>query len=1453
MRLLSFCLWLLALCGTPVDPAEAYQLDDRGFGPCDVTVTPEEPCERGEDDIKCPYLFNVPPLTIHLPKQLRELERMVEELQTLKDNVDELRRMCADCTVRPTGRECERESDSESERMSRNEEGRNWLNADSLKVFNPQHGTKMVIAGDRSEGFTEIDADNIYDKKEEEKNDKGAERRSTAGLINEEKNQDGKQVVDTNGAFPAQREGQDRWATNPGGKKREGGTNDRDNDRNGKENSRADRKDLLQGEEESVITSNLKKQEKTDDNDPHVSQDGTKETNIKTQSKENRSSYVENVSDEHINKRQEQQVEEEKNLMEEGIKVERGHEKLNQAEGKERGKSSRKGEVEEEKKETGTGQESKTKEKQTVQSAQADGDGGVASSKDTAKTQFASKGQTPSTSPGVPRQEPADSDSALSYRSSHGPPAFPSLTSPFPWIHKDLTTTSEGTEVQTTDLSASFITVPGPRKTDGPTTAPVKARSTPATPAANFSGLVEPTKVVNVAAFNHNSTARKNISSNANTGMKPLPGSKNPKFKKDEVINSHNPGPLADKKPKHDQKPRPFRHKPVAKPRHKEPRLVQGLKADQRTGDLPTDLNLKNIQTPKNMRGNTANQNLTNIQNSNSPQKPFLSAQRPISQQRNQPVNVNNPDRHQQTKQRSESTDIPNTTQNHKILHGGKKRIHSLKTHTTPQKSANGEKPKPNQNASEASGDFSENAQTTNVAPQLFQNPGTELLENADANPLAGPKDVSSAQQVTASLNPTKLPSQGQNTSLTPELEPGTTSNPTHREAETEPRPNLQHAHTEEGPETPQHHQTPRRSSKLVSEQKPEAESGNVPLSTPRSHTRPAEMPGATSAERSNTSVALKPNLKTETALDPLKMSRPTSDTLKTSQTNTKSPPGSAKPFTGVNICPTQTEVSSVRVKTQDSKTYSSLEDGTAPHLHTSPKHFPVSPNSRIITALKPQTSTPTPSTQATTTRDRVTSRILPSVSHESGPESFYSKPEPHLEPARPDQSPPGSLPDPPRESGEASTLDLNSNSEHTPADSSEGEPEPDGGFVSATQQPGSEDRHTLEQLPPRPVQTPLTQIEEKKKETSANSEAGSKPVLPDQKLDSKMESLPIKPKPGPAQKPGLDQSDSDFTAEPEAEHHPEPDKTSHVNQDLLDLTPDPILKPGSDGALGAGYDETLSPTLRSPSTPTAKPGAPSAQKSTPLFPIKSGSKPKPELHPPRVPLDPLQNSQMNFPPSPGPVKLPNDVTKSLGGAELSTMKMTTLDPKSSSSQDGQNLPLLHTLPGGFAANPNSRNVFRQRSQTTAGPSSVQMTKSPNGIILWSVPPSNSPTQPKQASNVDSKLHHNMEETTKSQIYDSNKMINLVSSSSSPDLRSASPARSGPEPPAPDAPTDRARELRVKINQVAAFFNNSRSASGRHAGGHSTERSQDARGGSRPDGIDSGLLTRTPSKGKACF
>lgn len=1422
-----------------MDFAEVNLLDYNRFGPCDVTLTPKEPCEQEEDNIKCPYHFNVPPLTIHLPKEFRELERMVEELQMLKDDVDELRRMCADCTVRQPGRECERESDFVNERMNRNEDGRIGLNADLFKDLSPEHGSKRVTP--RPEGYMESDAEkNVLEEKENNK--EGAERQSTAAVINDEKRVDRKQVVDTNGTFSTQRE-EDKRATNAGGRGKlvdlvlksifekniEGEIDDGKNDRNGKENSRGDGEGLLEKGADSVITADLKIQQKTDDNNSQALQNRTKEMEIKSQSKENRSSYVRNMSDfhrEHTNNRQQQHVEERKREMEKGIKVAIGNQHLKQAEGKDREKASRKGEVEE-KKETGTRQEIKTKGEKIVESAQTDGDRGVASS----------KGQTPAMGPGGPRHHSVGANAALSYRSPPGPPAFSSLTSPFPWTNKDLTTTSAGMQVQTMDLSASFIMEPGFRTTGRPTAAPVNARSASAAPGANFSRAVRPTmtttattKVVTVAAFpgvleHHNSTAGKNLSSNTKTGTKPLPGIKNPKVKNAKINTSYNQGHLADKKTKQKQKP-PY-HKSATKTKHKDPLLVQGQKPSLRTGNLPADLNLKNTRKNKNVGQNTTNQNLPNIQNSDSPQKPFLPAQRPMFRQRNQPVNVNNPDRYPPTEQRPNSAEIPNISPNPNILKVGNKRIHLLKTEKTLKKTASEEKAKLNQKPELNQGlrNVSENTQTTNVQSQP------------------------------------KLLSQNQNSSVTPavNLEPGTMSNPK------EPRL-----------ETPQQGPTPRPPLKPVSEPNPEAHSSPAPLSKQRSHARPAETPG----QRSKASTALKPISETETDSDPFEMTRATLEAHKTSQTNRLPPPGSAKPSAGVNIHPTGGEVASIRVMIKESGTYSSLEDGPNPDLITLPDHVPGSPDSRVISDLRPQTSAPTPSIQATTTPNRETSRSPPSVFQESGPEPFYSEPKSNEqskhreedtqiqlpkpgqttqkaqilehyrqraagppvihnpEAARPIQHPAASLTGPPTESGETLRADLNSDPELTTADNNESEPGPDGGSGSATQQPGSEDRRTLKRppLPPKPALPELW-------ENSANS--GSTPLLPDQSLDSRKEFPQIKPKPVPAPKPGLKLSGSDLTTEPETENSRAADKTSPVNAGVPDLTPDPVLEPVSDGALGAGYDEPSSPPLthRSPFTPTAEPRATSAQKIC-LFPLKSGS--KSQTDPPQATSDPLHNSQMNLAPSSGLVKLLD--------TEVSTIRMTALDPKSSSSQDAQTFPHRHHLPGDFTANPNSRIMSRQKSQTTAAALPIPMTRSPGRIIpptLSSVPPNNRPTQPKQASNVDSKLHHNTEKTTKSQIYDSNKEMNAVSSSSSPDLGSTSPAK--PEALAPDVSTDSARELRVKINQVATFFNNSRSTSGRHPERPSTDHAEDKQKGSRPDGINSKLLTRLPSKGKTWF
>ncbi|XP_077423342.1 uncharacterized protein LOC144053123 [Vanacampus margaritifer] len=68
---------------------------NEGFGQCTATLRAGGPCGPGRAG--CPYVLSLPPLTVHLPQQFRELEKLMKDLQTLKDDVDQLRKMCGDC------------------------------------------------------------------------------------------------------------------------------------------------------------------------------------------------------------------------------------------------------------------------------------------------------------------------------------------------------------------------------------------------------------------------------------------------------------------------------------------------------------------------------------------------------------------------------------------------------------------------------------------------------------------------------------------------------------------------------------------------------------------------------------------------------------------------------------------------------------------------------------------------------------------------------------------------------------------------------------------------------------------------------------------------------------------------------------------------------------------------------------------------------------------------------------------------------------------------------------------------------------------------------------------------------------------------------------------------------------------------------------------------------------
>ncbi|XP_019743803.1 tenascin-N-like isoform X2 [Hippocampus comes] len=75
---------------------------NEGFGQCAVTLRAGGPCGPGRAG--CPYILSLPPMTVHLPEQFGELEKLMKDLQTLKDDVDQLRKICGDCGRRQESR-----------------------------------------------------------------------------------------------------------------------------------------------------------------------------------------------------------------------------------------------------------------------------------------------------------------------------------------------------------------------------------------------------------------------------------------------------------------------------------------------------------------------------------------------------------------------------------------------------------------------------------------------------------------------------------------------------------------------------------------------------------------------------------------------------------------------------------------------------------------------------------------------------------------------------------------------------------------------------------------------------------------------------------------------------------------------------------------------------------------------------------------------------------------------------------------------------------------------------------------------------------------------------------------------------------------------------------------------------------------------------------------------------
>ncbi|XP_049929437.1 cell surface glycoprotein 1-like [Epinephelus moara] len=784
LRVCGILLAFSTLSWTTTDSDEGNVLGDHGFGPCTATLRPEGLCRHGQDENTCPYLFSLPPLTLHLPNQLRELEQIVKDLQKLKDNVDQLRKMCADCTVSQTERECGRQRERQHEKLNegtdRHEDERNWLNErkpDRPKEFGPQCGTDRVKAEKITEGDGDTDSEKRTILEEKDRKKWEAERGSDKRVVNEREEtlkemSENYGKTKTEGAKGKDKLGQAKVQTAGGNertvdiisknvveKNNKETETDRNKDKDGKGNSKRDPEDKLESGKEREITSNVKNKEKTEESDHHVRRHETKETGKKTQTEADRGSDGIKMSedhDEHTNKEREQHGEERKKEMEKGIKVERNNEKPKQTESIGRAEKETIKEGEEEDGEAG--REIKTEGEKTVQSVQRDSDGELASSKATERTDFVSISPTPhpiiSLTPG---HDSMDSNEATTFTSFLPSPPLSSSTSHLVTdANQGMTIVDDGLPTQSTGLGAAGIseqprpdgkegfrttstptttatinTLGGPgqqitRATDGFTS------TTRARPGAGFQGRVSSTMATITPRQNLYTTtfpgvadrgrwtAKKNISSNTKTGMKPPPGrgpkpgeKHKPAIKPDadqklkNPKNDRKPGgaPLPDRKTKHDQKQKPSHQKPTTERKSKpgkDPKRVQVPKPDQRPrpDHLETDQNLKNNKIPKHDQEHTTDQSQLPVQKPKTHQKAMPPVHRPAPHQRPQSVNATGSGKDPRTDRETESVEKPIITKPSKP---GKKPDHPLTTDKLDQtqkphkKPKVEEKPKPDQ------------------------------------------------------------------------------------------------------------------------------------------------------------------------------------------------------------------------------------------------------------------------------------------------------------------------------------------------------------------------------------------------------------------------------------------------------------------------------------------------------------------------------------------------------------------------------------------------------------------------------------------------------------------------------------------------------------------------------------------------------------------------------------
>ncbi|XP_023154096.2 mucin-2-like [Amphiprion ocellaris] len=653
---------------------EGLLLGDKGFGPCAATLRPDGPCSQ--DEGSCPYLFSLPPLTVHLPQQLRELEKIMEDLQKLKDSVDQLRELCADCTVSQTERECGRQREHEklSEGKDECEDKRNWMNErlqENDRDFRQEFGTDTFKV-EKTEG--EGDSENRFFLEEKERGKWEPERESDKGVIKENEKErtrtgvaekDGKSQ--TEGAKAKDKLGQTKVPTAGGNEKKVAITREKGADKNTRERETDEKKENAGIQNQKQYQEDKLESEKERKVQPPVWQGETKETEKNIQTEASDKIKMSEDHDVHAKKEQEQHEDERKKEMEKGIKVEQNIEKQKQTESirrTEKETTIKEGEVEE--KGRKTGKEIKT-EKEKTENVQRNSDGELSSNKAIERTDFVSISPTPRSIINIAFRP--DSNKATIFTSS-----IPSLSLPSSTLdlitdvsHEAITaygpTQSTGLgaaaksepshpDAESDTTTATISTLGGPRQQKTSATAKFNSASTVG-PRAGFQGHSSSTTPTTTphqnlyitasprATDQSHWTAKKNISSNTKTGVKPLP-EEDQKLKNPKNDRKSDQAPFPDKKTKQDQKQK----LPFSKPANNPERVMSKSNPKTPPNILPTDQKLKSNLTPKHNQDHRPDQNKSPLQKPKPHQKPGSPVRIPISHRKPQTGNATSSDKH---------------------------------------------------------------------------------------------------------------------------------------------------------------------------------------------------------------------------------------------------------------------------------------------------------------------------------------------------------------------------------------------------------------------------------------------------------------------------------------------------------------------------------------------------------------------------------------------------------------------------------------------------------------------------------------------------------------------------------------------------------------------------------------------------------------------------------------